>query len=520
MKLKLKGLKTRVELSGVKRIYGLDKNMLLSIKEELTFDNPDYKSAIKFSRNSQYVRIPPYITCFSCGKDVKGNKYIETPLGYTNSFIDSLPTKDLRSNKEVCYPNFRLDLRDAQKEAEKCFIDKNSNNINGIIVLPTGKGKSILGLHLAYVLKQKTLIVVHKDDLVVGWNKDINLCFGSDFKSGLIKAKSRTVGEQITIATIQTLNRIDKEELSVLFNEFGLVILDEAHHCPASSYDLIMNFNSRYKLGLTATPERSDGLKKLMNLHFGDIAYKYETNDIDEDILPVDVINKEINIYVDPVCTKVNGRYTISYSHLDFWCKPNYFLSEGVSYSTIPYNFRPRLSNQIIEDYLFNNVSVRGLICDDIVEEYRKGSNIVCFLTQKKHIELFYNSLVSDYGVSTNYIQCYYGDSKLSSKDMIENAESGKVKITLTTYAKGTEGTNVKSWDTEFLISSVNNGKNVEQAVGRVRRVSPNKRKVAKVYDYSYPNAVILKNHYSTRLSRYIKLGFNVVNNSKRMFGR
>lgn len=138
----------------------------------------------------------------------------------------------------------------------------------------------------------------------------------------------------------------------------------------------------------------------------------------------------------------------------------------------------------------------------------------VLFFTQKKHIELYYEGLLKHIG-NKNVIQCYYGDSSISSEEMINNVENGKVRITLATFAKATEGTNVKAWDTEFLISSVNNGKTVEQAVGRIRRIKKGKRAVARVYDYSFPRATILRSHFSTRLARYKKLGFTIKNNEQ-----
>ena len=516
MKLKLKSTKPLAVLNGLKRIYNCTKEQQSEIKEELTFSNPSYQSAIRYARNLNYVRIPPYITYYNRGVDEKGNSYIETPLGYTPNFDCKI--LDKRALNEVTFPDFVLELRLAQQEAFKSFCESNESDFKGLIVLPTGKGKSILGLKIASHLKQKTLIIVHKDDLVVGWKKDIELCFNNELKSGLIKASSRKVGEQITIATIQTLNKLSDEDFNKLENEFGLVILDEAHHCPASSYDCLMRFNSRYKLGLTATPERTDGTKYILNLHFGGICYKYENTDDEKDILPVEVIRRTITQLVDPVFT-FNRRtgYTLS-EDKSLWCKKPNKNSGLIQYSSIPYEQRPKVSHQEIEDCVLNQPLVLKAIISDIFEEYKKGSNIVCFFTQKKHIDLFYSFLKEI--VPIDKIQCYYGDSKLTSKEAIENAESGKVKITLTTYAKSTEGTNVKSWGVAFLISSLNNGKNVEQAVGRIRRTAPNKPKVSKVYDYDYTNTVILRSHFQTRLARYRKLGFKVANlNSNRIFG-
>ena len=334
-------------------------------------------------------------------------------------------------------------------------------------------------------------------------------------ETGLIKAKSRKIGEQITIATIQTLNRLDKDTVEDLSNTFGMVIIDEAHHCPASSYDFLMRLKPKYRLGLTATPERSDGLSYLLNLHFGGVAYKYEITENEEDILPVEVISKPLNIYVDPVLELISikaHRYSLV-DDIDKWKNPFSLPDREYTYTSVPYKYRPQISNQVIEDIVLTDEFVINNIIDDIYKEFIRGSNIVCFFTQKKHIDLYYKELTKL--LEKDKVQKFYGDSDLSSEQIIENAENGGIKITLATYAKGTEGTNVKAWDTEFLISSVNNGKTVEQAAGRIRRVKEGKRKVARIYDYSFPRVVILRSHFATRLARYRKLGFTIKNTKK-----
>lgn len=256
----------------------------------------------------------------------------------------------------------------------------------GLIVLPTGKGKSIIGLYLAAYFLEKTLIIVHKDDLVVGWKKDIELCFGSKIESGLIKAKSRKVGEQITIATIQTLNRLDDNTVEELSNTFGMVIVDEAHHCPASSYDFLMRLKPKYRLGLTATPERADGLKQLLSLHFGGIAYKYVKSKDEEDILPVEVISKVLPLYVDPLCVKINSKKYILSPKYQLWKNPNYALSKNqIRFSSIKYDARPKLILSELEDVVLSDGTVINNVCKDISNEYEIGSNCIVFYSKKAY---------------------------------------------------------------------------------------------------------------------------------------
>ena len=98
----------------------------------------------------------------------------------------------------------------------------------------------------------------------------------------------------------------------------------------------------------------------------------------------------------------------------------------------------------------------------------------------------------------------YNGDySEEELLAMLEGIESEKIKITFTTYSIAKEGTNVKAWDTAFLVSSINNGKNVEQSIGRVRRTRAGKKSYATVFDVRYPHSYALKNHKWERDKRY-----------------
>lgn len=216
-------------------IYGLNSEQRSLIKESLTFNNPAYANAKRYGR-SRYISIPPYLTYYSehSVKVTEGErkKVLTVPIGIdVEKVIDvkGIHIRDERTSNKVSYPPFVLDLRDIQVEAEAHYLlDVKRNNYPKCVTqLPTGKGKSILALHTAYTLQEKTLILVHKDDLVVGWQKDIKLCFGDNIDIGLIKAKSRKIGEQITIATVQTLSRMNEDEFSNLVNEFGFVVQDE-----------------------------------------------------------------------------------------------------------------------------------------------------------------------------------------------------------------------------------------------------------------------------------------------------
>lgn len=469
----------RVEIGSTKRLFNLTVDQKKEIKEDLTLDNPQYHQALKYSRYGS-VKIPKYLRFYSENK-----AYLEVPRGYEVPYEPDEVT-DYTFEANVEYPEFKLQLRETQQEAFNHYIKDTSK---GIIILPTGKGKSILGCYIASQLKQKTLIIVHKDDLVSGWKADANLCFGDSLTTGLIKAKSRKIGEQITIATIQTLNRLPEEELVTLTETFGLVIVDEMHHSPSSSFDLIQRFRGRYRVGLTATPERHDGLTPLFNFHFGGVAYQFETTEQDEDILPVLVnITKMPEIVYEPK-VKVNGR--------------------EIPISKAPRNGNYRISYHEIDEAVVMNPKYMRKIVNSVIREYNEDRSIIMFFSRKEHCRNYYEYL-KERGIPAEEMQLYYGDAKESKDEMKRKAENKEVFITLATYSIATEGTNVKQWEVAFLVSSINNEKNVEQAVGRIRRTKQGKINPVIVYDYSLPNVFAVSRHINTRTKRYEKLLFKM----------
>ena len=290
-----------------------------------------------------------------------------------------------------------------------------------------------------------------------------------------------------------------------------MIICDEVHYL--KSHDAlrtkaIKKFKCKYRLGLTATPERSDGLDHIMNLYYGGLCYKYEKKDEDEDedILPVKVIKQKSSVFFNPlfknVGTEDHPKYALvdMYAPVDVAMKHNY-----IRLSDIPYALRPTINYQTIDNFVVSKESYKDMVCHDIINEYSKGHSCIVFFSQKEHCRLYYDYL--RLYVSEEDLGLYYGDNS-DNKAVLEKAEKQRKFITLTTYAKATEGTNVKTWEVEFLVSSINNEKNTEQAVGRIRRVKDGKLNPAVLYDYRVPYVYSLANHGSTRDRRYRQLGF------------
>lgn len=496
-----------IERSAKQKIIGVDNEDLTKIKEALTFNNPKYAQAKRFSPYN-HISVPPYITYYEKYKE-NGVNIVEVPCGVNVPSIlgDKYSYEThVYTNNEVCvYPPIKIQLRGDQKKAYDSYINHVTHN--GIIQMPTGKGKSILGIYTAFSLRMKTLVLVHKEDLVVGWNKDIKKCFGGKVNPGLIKAKSRKVGEQITIATVQTLSRMSDEEFNSYAHQFGLVILDECHHVGANTFNIIDRFSSEYKMGLSATPTRSDGLTHVFDVFFGGIAYKYKYKKSDKDILPVKVkiFNSRAKFlpFVETRGDWISDQVFNYHDYKEEELPEHYCLVES-----IPYEQRPTIPFFTTDTAIVTNTKFKIQVCKDILSHAREGHSVIALFTQKEHIDLYYSYLKRYIG--SNKIMRYYGDSKEDSGDMMKKADSKEVLITLATLAKATEGTNVRSWEVMFLVSSINNEKNIEQATGRIRRTKEGKLNPVLVYDYYQRDCYSVRSHIKKRIGVYKKLKYDI----------
>jgi len=144
--------------------------------------------------------------------------------------------------------------------------------VDGIIHAPTGSGKTEMGVALFQRLRSRTLVIVHTKVLQLQWAErfvkyGVPVCM-----LGGLGKEPRIVGEApVTIGMVKSLqNR--PEELAAVAGKFGLVIVDEAHRAAneQTSY-VVQQFRSGARVGLTATPEREDGLGPSLQMIMGPI---------------------------------------------------------------------------------------------------------------------------------------------------------------------------------------------------------------------------------------------------------
>ena len=149
----------------------------------------------------------------------------------------------------------------------------------GVVVLPTGAGKTEVALLAIDKVRRDTLVIAPTLDLVTQWHRllgdrlrrGIGVMGGGDYRI-----------EPVTVSTYDSAFA----HMEHLGARFGLVVFDECHHLPGEAYALAARHSlAPYRLGLTATPERADGRHADLESLVGPIVYRRQVRDLTGDYL-------------------------------------------------------------------------------------------------------------------------------------------------------------------------------------------------------------------------------------------
>ena len=469
----------KIVLSNIIEIQDPTKDILDYCKKELTFNNPDYikKQRMGFS----IYKTPKTISLYDFYQD---NIYL--PIGcfddiwnihpYKEDYTDYTTTKkaDIKSN---------IILRNYQ---EPC-INALKKYVNGIFILFAGAGKTQIALQCASELKQKTLFLTHTKDLLNQAKErcESNLvCKTSEITEG----KSDISGD-IVFATVQTLvNIIDKGDIKQ--NEFGLIVIDECHHLSSNAESVKMfekcvnYFNARYKLGISATLHRGDGLENTTKKILGNVIYELKKS---EDK------TKFIGYYENKPIIEVpaNQFQVLAQIHM---LETTYNVANKDVFDT---------SGRIIFTTLISDLATdsdRNKQVLDIIDSL-KGYTIVI---SERTSQLEY--------LQKNTPNSIYINGKTPKKQrekQIEEFRQGKHKVLFATYSLVAEGLDIPILENLVMASPVKDERLVIQAVGRCQRPCEGKV-IANVYDL-VDDVSILDKFTRKRKSVYKKEGYEII---------
>lgn len=300
-----------------------------------------------------------------------------------------------------------------QEEAARASIDKLGRDGGGVLCLPTGTGKTVIALHIACTLKVKTLIIVHKRFLMDQWADRIARFVPSARVGRLQRDNVEVEGCDLVVGMLQSIAM--RQYGPEVFDGFGLVILDEVHVVPAPVFSrALFKICSPCMLGMSATPERRDGMSCVISWFVGPVFMNHQ----------------------------LTGKAEVSVLVVPFQCDYKYAYGKaGMA----------RILTKLCESTERNN-----LLMNIIYDLVAGGRKVILLSDRRSHCTALMESLAN------NEVSCalYMGGMKEH-----ELKESETKDVLLATYSMAKEGLDIPGLDAVVL---ANPRSEVVQACGRV----------------------------------------------------
>jgi superfamily II DNA or RNA helicase len=248
---------------------GLPPTLVASLKHLASVHNPEFYQREKLRLSTW--KTPRMIRCYEEDLD---QIYLPRGLLEATSKIvkaagSTLVVDDRRPSPPARPFTFTGELTDVQ---ERAVTDLARHDI-GVLVAPTGAGKTVMACALIERLGTPTLVLVHTKPLADQWRQRLGDLLGLQKREiGQLGAGRKRRSRIVDLVTLQSLSR--REELSEVFEGYGLVIVDECHHLPAVTFERSVRFaTNRHWAGLTATPRRRDGLEGILYMQLGPVRH-------------------------------------------------------------------------------------------------------------------------------------------------------------------------------------------------------------------------------------------------------
>lgn len=440
-----------------------DKEIMKYCKDNLVLSNPEYEKKMKL--NLWLGDTPKKLHLY---KEIGDSVVI--PFGCIKSVWKHIKNKvtEVEFNELPISINGNVSLYDYQDEAvNKAYVSK-----NGVLVSPAGSGKTQMGIGLINLVSQKTLWLTHTKELLNQSRDRLKQYLECDI--GEITAGKVKIGD-VTFATVQTMSKLDK---SIYENEFSMVIVDEAHRLCSSPTKLGMfgkvvnSIKARYKIGLTATAWRSDGMIKSLYAYLGDIFHEVDKKEVE---------SKTVKAVIKPVSTDFNIDYN-----------SDAFNTDGTINFTAFTNIlcRDEERCKLIADYIIKHKNESCLVLSSRIEQLKRIKELV-------------GEGVLVHGKMTSK------KDKALREQYIDDMRSGKGNILYASYNLAKEGLDIPRLNNLFFASPQKDYAVIVQSVGRIERMFEGKKEPV-VYDFVDRNGLTY-NMYKSRKSIYRKNNNRVI---------
>jgi hypothetical protein len=432
-----------------------DEKDIESVKRELTvevkngmFDNIEPKKYVLYQENDTKLYIPKYYGLQRFG----------------------VPDRNVIGDGEH-RPNMNFigTLRENQVLQVNAFLEacKDPNKMGGLVNTACASGKTVTAIAISSILKVKTLFMTHKDFLNVQFADRVKI-FCPEAKIGVIKQNKIDIEDKdFVVGSLQSIAMRDYDP--VIFKDFGLVIIDEVHHCAAEVFcRALVKTCSKYTLGLSATLNRKDGLQRVFKWYIGIPVIKLVHNKNEDSDIDVKLYYFNDN---NPKYCKIETVYNK--------ISPVKMLGNVVSY-------KPRV-----------------LFCCKAIIDNMSDDRKLLVISERKALLTDIHKVLSETPDFKYTMGFYVGGMSQKKLD-----ESSSTQIILGSNSMLAEGYSNDLLNSIILVSPMGE---IEQQIGRILRQPTNERKVKPLVIDIVDNFSIFINRFNKRRAFYNKNNYNII---------
>lgn len=414
-------------------------------------------------------------------KDVK-NELTVRPISNNEFGYPPPPFKVFRvKNNKMCIPRFygidKFGAATTDKRPDPCRLSSNVRfegvlksqtnqpeafnagieSGSGILSLPCGYGKTTVALAISVKLGYRTMILVHKEFLANQWRDRIRqFCPGA--RIGIVQRdKAEIENMDFVIGMLQTMSQ--KEHDPGIFESIGTLIVDEAHHiCARVFSQALFKLCPRHVYGLSATPERKDGLTNILHWFLGPTFFSVERNN--QETTLVNVVNYEDDKFREPPpCNRV-GKLSLV-----------------------------EMITQLI------NIRKRNKVIFDTITQLLRGTRKILVLSDRRNHCIDLHCKFP--GVSGLYM------GGMSEEELTRSSE---MRVIFGTFSQAQEGLDIPALDTLVMVTPKTD---VKQSVGRILRQVAGKQNQPQIWDI-YDHWSICHAMFQKRVKVYRSEGFHI----------
>ncbi len=433
------------------------------------FQNPEFYKA-------QSMRLSTFgkPRVIHCAED--GPEYLALPRGClveAQALLSSLGIEATLRDERFCGTPLDVRFHGELRPEQQLAADAMAAHDIGVLAATTAFGKTVLAAWLIARRGVNSLVLVHRQQLLEQWVERLATFLDVPAKSiGRLGGGRKTLTGRMDVALIQSLVR--KGVVHDCVGSYGHLVVDECHHLPASSFELVARrAKASYVTGLSASTTRKDGHQPIIFMQCGPVRFR------------------------DNARKQAASR---PFTH-HVLVRPTGFRAPDLPAAD------SRAEFQRLYEALTQSPSRNQLICNDVIAAAQAGRFPLVLTERTEHLQL----LATQLSAAIPHVITLRGG--LGRKQIraamasLAQVPDNQPRVLLATGRYIGEGFDEPRLDTLFLTLPVSWRGTIAQYVGRLHRLHEGKREV-QVYDYADLDVPMLSRMFERRCAGYEAVGY------------